>query len=138
MKQLANALPDATVKRIDPRFNLVNRWTYLMSQVYECGRFLDLAETTHAVHLKSSLDELLVQQALFRSFLLSYGKCFASTGTGRSSLDPKVVFAHEPALTPVHTRIIQLRNRFAAHNDTSGLDDAGNSDRKSTRLNSSH
>lgn len=67
-----------------------------MMQIFESKQFLELAENTHKVHERSSLDEVLTQQGLFRAFLLSYGKCFSTSGKGRSSLDPNKVFAIDP------------------------------------------
>lgn len=95
-----------------------------MVQTFEARRFLTLADSTHCVHPKSSMDEILTQQALFRGFLLSYTKCFASTGKGRIKLDPAKVYGQKEHLLPVHERIVHLRHKFAAHGDTSGLDEA--------------
>jgi hypothetical protein len=94
-----------------------------MIHCYEAKEFIRLAEETHKVHLKSSLDEVLTQQALFRGFLLSYAKCFGGNGSGKASLDPRGVFASGSSEMTTHNRIIELRNKFAAHNDDSGLDD---------------
>ena len=91
-------------------------------QIFEGKSFLDLAEKTHIVHTQSSLDEVLTQQALFRAFLLAYGKCFSKSGQGRSSLDASKVFKDEPRSLFVHERVMELRHKFAAHNDISGLD----------------
>ncbi|MES2924190.1 MAG: hypothetical protein V4819_21750 [Verrucomicrobiota bacterium] len=120
MKQLAFTEADS----VDPRFEELNRWTFLMMQVFEARTFLDLAESTHHVHPLSSLSEVLTQQALFRSFILSYGKCFVSSGTGRSSLDPKKIYLSLSAKLDTHQRLLELRHKFAAHNDCSGLDEA--------------
>jgi hypothetical protein len=106
----------------DIRFTKLDRWTFLLMQVFEGKAFLDLAERIHIVHPQSSPDDVLTQQALFRSFLLAYGKCFLPSGQGRSSLDANKVFKDDPRSHFIHERIIELRNRFAAHNDTSGLD----------------
>lgn len=125
MKQLARAeVLNQNGQEIDKRFGRLNRWTFLMMQVFEAKRFLDLAETTHSVHLGSTFDEVLTQQALFRAFLLAYGKCFAASGKGRSSLDPGKVFGTDKGALETHARIMDLRHKFAAHNDTSGLDQA--------------
>lgn len=125
MKQLAKAeISHHKAVEVDKRFGIMDRWTFLMMQVFEAKTFLDLAESTHSVHQQSSLEEVLTQQALFRAFLLSYGKCFASSGKGRSSIDPKKVFGGKEELLPVHDRVMELRHKFAAHNDVSGLDEA--------------
>ena len=125
MKQLAKAeLSHRKAVDIDKRFGIMDRWTFLMMQIFEAKAFLDLAENPHMVHPRSSMEEILTQQALFRAFLLSYGKCFVSSGKGRSSLDPTKVFTGKDELSPVHDRMMDLRHKFAAHNDVSGLDEA--------------
>ncbi|KHA55217.1 hypothetical protein NM74_18000 [Aeromonas hydrophila] len=102
----------------------MDQWTFLMMQAFEAKSFLELAENTHRIGPKSSMEELLTQLALFKAFLLSYGKCFASAGKGRRKLEAKHVFGDRDDLLPIHRRIMELRNTFAAHNDTSGLDEA--------------
>lgn len=125
MKQLASA--EVTNKKaidIDQRFGIMDKWTFLMMQAFEARSFLELAENTHRISPKSSMKELLTQLALFKAFLLSYGKCFSSAGKGRSKLEEKHVFVDRGDLLPIHHRIMALRNTFAAHNDMSGLDEA--------------
>ena len=121
MKQLAKAHVDNQPG--DSRFDLLKRWTYAMIHCYEAKEFIRLAEETHKVHPKSSLDEVFTQQALFRGFLVSYAKCFGGNGSGKVSLDPGRVFASGSIEMTTHERIIELRNKFAAHNDDSGLDE---------------
>ena len=125
MKQLASAeVTNQKAVEIDPRFWIMDQWTFLMMQAFEAKSFLELAENTHRIGPKSSMEELLTQLALFKAFLLSYGKCFAAAGKGRSKLEEKHVFVDKSELLPIHHRIMALRNTFAAHNDMSGLDEA--------------
>ena len=42
----------------------------------------------------------------------------------RSSLDKNKVFGRKHSLIDTHNRLIDLRHKFAAHNDNSGLDEA--------------
>jgi hypothetical protein len=124
MKRLAQTTIPGREIQTDARFDKINRWTFLMMQVFEARSFLSLAESTHQVHQKSSMDEVLTQQALFRGFILSYAKCFASTGKGRMKLDQSKVYEKKAVLLPTHERIMELRHKFAAHSDASGLDEA--------------
>ncbi len=112
MKQLAKAAEVGAT--VDPRFQSLTRWSFLMMQIFECRTFLDLAENDHQVHPQSSLPELLTQQALFRSFLLAYGKCFASSGKGRSSLDAKKVFSGSEELSEIH-RVVRTSHTIKTH-----------------------
>ncbi len=125
MKQLAKCeIVPGDGQIADLRFAVLNRWSYLMMLAFEAKSFLSLSETTHQVHTKSTMEEVLTQQALFRGFVLSYAKCFSSAGQGRSSLDENEVFRLKPELKPHHRRILDIRHKFAAHNDSSGLDEA--------------
>lgn len=125
MKQLAKIMGiDKQENEVDLRFELLNRWTFLMMQVFECKTYIELAQKNNSVHTESSLNEVLTQQALFRSAILAYAKCFSDSGKNRTSLDKKRVFLGRPDLMEVHERLMHLRNKFAAHNDVSGLDEA--------------
>lgn len=123
MKKLAEVTPpDGYI--VDPRFELINRWTFLMMQVSEAKEFLQLAETTHMIHPQSTMAEVLTQQALFRGFILSYAKCFMTNGKGPASLDPAKVFEGAANCLPIHESILHYRHKFAAHGDESGLEEA--------------
>lgn len=125
MKQLAKAeVLHRNGDDVDPRFSTLNRWTFLMMQIFECQTYLDLAEGKYAAQSDLPLEDLLVAQSLFRSAVISYGKCFASSGKNRSSLDANKVFFGTPDLVPIHKRLVDLRNKSAAHSDQSGLDEA--------------
>lgn len=119
MRQLAE-----TATLVDARFDNLNRWTFLMMQVFEARSFLSMAGSKHQMHAMASMEDLLTQQALLRGFLLSYAKCFSSTGKGRIKLDPAKVFKNDQKLIPTHDRIMTLRHEFAAHGAASGLDEA--------------
>jgi hypothetical protein len=125
MKQLAKVEVLYQVgEEVDPRFGRLNRWTFLMMQIFESKRFLDLVEGRHAVQSDSSIEDLLVAQALFRCAVTSYAKCFTQAGASRSKLEGPVVFAGQAALLETHERLMALRHRYAAHNGMSGLDEA--------------
>lgn len=125
MKQLARAdIAHRKGEDIDPRFGELNRWTFLMMQIFESKTFLELAEGKFAVRQDFTFEELLVTQALFRAAIISYAKCFTQSGKNRSSLDKNQVFSGHSSELLVHERIIDLRHQYAAHNDASGLDEA--------------
>ncbi|MFJ2384302.1 hypothetical protein [Pseudomonas protegens] len=119
MRQLAE-----TATPVDTRFDNLNRWTFLMMQAFEARSFLSMAGSKHQMHTMASMEDLLTQQALLKGFLLSYAKCFSSTGKGRIKLDPAKVFKNDQKLIPTHGRIMTLRHEFAAHGAASGLDEA--------------
>lgn len=108
---------------IDERFNNINRWTFLGMQAFEARSFLLLSEKTYKAPENPSMDELLTQQALFRSFIISYAKCFSSAGKGRIKLEKSKVYENKDDLAIIHEKIMELRNKFAAHSDTSELEE---------------
>ncbi|MCG8599441.1 MAG: hypothetical protein MI807_04805 [Verrucomicrobiales bacterium] len=113
-------------EQTDPRFIHLNRWSFLMMQCFEAAEFLGFAkaEGDGSTDAESKMRNVLRQQAFFRSFLLSYGKCFASSGPGRASLDPSKVYAGMAEILKTHNEVMKFRNKFAAHSDESGLDEA--------------
>ena len=58
-------------------------------------------------------------RAFVTSFIISYGKCFASSGTGIVALDANKVFGQDNELRSTHDKIIVARNKAVAHNDHS-------------------
>jgi len=53
------------------RYKHLNNWTHLSIQLFEARKFLDLAKSIDNLSVKEQMDEILIQQSLFRSFTLS-------------------------------------------------------------------
>ena len=55
---------------------------------------------------------------LYKAFLITYGKCFA-TGVARGlTLNAKDVFKNQEKLLSAHRHLINARNKFVAHSDS--------------------
>ena len=106
----------------DKRFEFVNRWTYILMQLTEAKNFLELANKSTEYESESTMNEIYLHQALFRSFVISYAKCFSTSGQGRLSLNKKDIYKNQPDNLTVHERVIDIRNKFVAHSDDSGVD----------------
>jgi hypothetical protein len=106
------------------RYKHLNNWMHLGIQLFEAKSFLELAECTGGLGVEKHMDETLIQQSLFRSFVLSYAKCFTSSGKGRSTLDRNNIFSNQESLPEYHDRIMDIRHKFAAHSDVSDIDRA--------------
>jgi len=106
----------------DKRFEFVNRWTYIFIQLKEAESFLELAINNNKDKTELSLENMYLEQALFRSFVITYAKCFSSSGQGRLTLDKKDIFKNKPDILTTHVKIIEVRNKFVAHSDESGID----------------
>lgn len=63
---------------------------------------------------------------MYRNFILSYSKCYSSSGKGRISLDASDIFKDNSKLEVIHKQILEIRNKHVAHNDESSFDIAIN------------
>ena len=75
----------------DVRFKYVNQWTYLLMQLTEAKKSLELLKNSE----NGELDSVYLKQALFRSYVISYAKSFSSSGKGRITLNKKEIFKEQ-------------------------------------------
>jgi hypothetical protein len=99
----------------DVRFKSVNQWTYLLMQLTEAKKSLELLKNQE----NEDLDSVYLKQALFRSYVISYAKNFSSGGKGRVTLNKKEIFKGQNEKLIIHEEVINIRNKFVAHNDSS-------------------
>ena len=59
---------------------------------------------------------------MFKNSILSYAKCFSSSGGGKVSLDAREVFKNEPELKENHFALMDMRNEYIAHNGNSDFE----------------
>ena len=102
----------------DVRFKYVNQWTYLLMQLTESKKSLELLKNNK----DEDLDSIYLKQALFRSYVISYAKNFSSSGKGRITLDKKEIFKEQKERLATHEEVMDIRNKFVAHNDFSDRD----------------
>jgi len=100
----------------------LRRWISLMQQVHEAKHYIQRTEQLAHPHLIRTFDEMWGVLLAFRGAIISYGKCFARTGSGRIKLEAKVVFAKTPNLADKHRRIMRLRNEYVAHSDDNEME----------------
>lgn len=55
---------------------------------------------------------------LYKAFIITYGKCFASGEKRGISLKAKKVFKDNEQLLQRHNKIIEMRNKYVAHADS--------------------
>lgn len=106
--------------QINPKpFSKLAAWSRIMLQLVASQHSLESLENFEQkmMDLGNSLDQL----ALLHSFILQYGKCFTSVGSGLVKLDAKKVFVGMDQLRATHERIINLRHNTFAHNDVGDL-----------------
>jgi hypothetical protein len=113
-------IADAGYEINPPNLARLQGWNEILLQIVMAKFFL--------ATLKANPEELgdlehsFTKGAYFLAFLTTYGKCFTGAGGHRISLDEKDVFKGEPdVIAQGHSRIMELRHTFAAHNSESGL-----------------
>jgi len=62
----------------------------------------------------------LVQSALYKSFIITYGKCFVKGKSRGMSLEESHIFSNaEEKIKDIHKSVMETRNKFVAHSDSS-------------------
>jgi len=74
---------------------------------------------------EENLNKSMIANGLYKSFSISYGKCFASSDS-RGPLKKKTVFKGQEKYLKNHDKVISLRNKYFAH--------AGNENAEKTDL----
>jgi hypothetical protein len=100
-------------------FDKLAAWTRIMLQLATSSHSLERLENFDSQ--MRDADNAFLQVALLHSFILQYGKCFTSVGSGRVKLDANTVFKGNEELRATHERIMKLRHNTFAHNDIGDL-----------------
>lgn len=102
-----------------PGYERLSAWTHVLMQLLTARTNFERVRD-HPVAL-GDLASIIQQQAFFIAAIMAYGRCYASSGPGIPSLDPKKVYAGSDDGMAVHRRLMELRNKFAAHTDETDL-----------------
>ena len=100
----------------------LNSWTNLAMQILEAHHSLEFSKTFNEKYSFDKFEEFVLSHGMFKNSILSYAKCFSSSGTGKVSLDPKDVFKNEPKLKEMHLDLMDMRNEYIAHNGNSDFE----------------
>lgn len=95
---------------------------HLMRQIHEASYYISKAEELGHPHLWTSYPSILEFFGHFKSAVNSYAKCFISAGKERRKLEASTVFESKPTVFEQHSRIIDLRHTFVAHNDENAFE----------------
>lgn len=102
-----------------PGYERLSSWTHILMNLLSAHANFERVRN-HQVEL-GELANVIEQQAFFIAAIMAYGRCYASSGSGIPSLDPKKVFAGSDVGMAVHQRLLKLRNKYAAHTDETDL-----------------
>jgi len=98
-----------------PGYERLNMWTHLLFQSHFASvEIATLIGTQVKLFDKGNFHETFSR---FYSAIVTYARCFASSGAGIVSLDAKDVFATRADLRPVHDKMIEIRNKVIAHTE---------------------
>ncbi len=119
-KQHIKAIEDDGFVFDPPDYERLNPWTHILMAISMAT--LQLKAIQNQQHrFGGSMDDLELTYSRFTSAIVTYCRCFGSSGPGIPSLDPKKVYANDPKNRAVHDRIQSIRNNFVAHTDQSDL-----------------
>ena len=99
-------------------FEILARWTYIGMFLYEAKLSLDLLRKYDKEKF-AEMEDVILYHGLFKNFILSYAKCFSSSGKGRTALNPNDIFKTQTDLLELHHKVMKIRNTYVAHNDES-------------------
>lgn len=98
-----------------PGFERLSRWTHILLHLNHArALFSALAESPQR---GSEMADHVAEQGCFVAAIMAYGRCYSESGAGIPSLDAKQVHAGSEEAKVVHRRLMDLRNKFAAHTD---------------------
>lgn len=107
-------------------------------KAYLDGRVCELSEVSgHIAKRRASLQLILADirecyeilnsmrnheslySQLYKAFVITYSKCFASGAVRGLSLDAKRVYKYAPEMLKLHDHVYKMRNTYIAHADNS-------------------
>ena len=102
--------------------NILSGWTYIAMFLVEAKTSLLLSENKNKEGMFTEMEQVVLANGMFKNFILSYSKCFSSSGNGKISLDAKEIFSKRPDLLVTHEKLLQARNTYVAHNDENNFE----------------
>ena len=100
----------------------LNSWTNLSMQILEAEHSLKFALKFNEVEPFDKFEDFVLAHGMFKNSILSYAKCFSSSGKGKVSLDANDVFKMDVELRKIHDALMDMRNGYIAHNGNSDFE----------------
>lgn len=102
-----------------PGYERLSLWTHVLMHLFNAQKNFEWVRDHPEV--PGDINNVLQQNAFFIAGIMAYGRCYASSGRGIPTLDAKQVYAGSEDGIAIHQRMIDLRNKIAAHTDESDL-----------------
>jgi len=74
------------------------------------------------MHLMRNGEEIIMT-ALWKSAIITYGKCFSNSDDGQSKLEVRDSFREHEYFIPIHNSLINFRNGYIAHRGDNEFED---------------
>jgi hypothetical protein len=100
----------------------LSSWGSLAMQIREAEESLILSEKFGEKRPFEKFEEFVLANALYKNSVLAYAKCFSSSGKGKISLDAKQVYSNNSRLKEIHVELMDVRNKYVAHSDSSDFE----------------
>lgn len=102
-----------------PGYERLSAWTHVLMHLLNAHANFEKIRDQPSI--EGDLENIAQQQANFVAGLMAYGRCYASSAPGIPQLHGKKVFAGSEEGMAIHLRMIELRNKFAAHTEQTDL-----------------
>lgn len=97
--------------------NILSGRTYIAMYLIEAKMSLLLSKNKNKEEKFTKIEQVILANEMFKNFILSYSKCFSSSGNEKLLLDAKEIFSKRPDLLFFQEKILQVRKTYVAHND---------------------
>lgn len=106
---------------LDPTgYERLTPWTHILMAInFAESQLKAIQNQPH--RMGGTMADIELTYSRFTSAIVTYCRCFGSSGPGIPSLDHKKVYANDPKNRAVHDRIQAIRNNFVAHTDQSDI-----------------
>lgn len=114
-----DAIVAAGYKLDPPDFERLNLWTHILFQL----NFASTVLTSLIKDMPEKYDStnFFDHYSRFSAVIVSYGRCFVSSGKGMVQLDGKQIFKGERALMRSHEKMMRIRHKVVAHTEQDEL-----------------
>jgi hypothetical protein len=106
----------------DDETKYLSAWGTLSMQILEAKESLTLSKKFGDKKTFEKFEEFVLANAMFKNSILSYAKCFSSSGTGKISIDANEIFKNNPTFRTLHNKLMEMRNKYIAHNDNNDFE----------------
>gem|GEM_PF-6182386 len=106
----------------DDETKYLSSWGAISMQILEAKECLNFSKKFGDKKPFEKFEDFVLANAMFKNSILSYAKCFSSSGIGKISIDANEIFKNNSSLRKVHDDLMDIRNKYIAHNDNNDFE----------------